>query len=88
MLVNLQKLGALAESARIGRGAHLEYTPDRIHRMVLAVELTSWACRQLRPFPLSAVTGIPSLSAMADEYMQEDIAEATEARGKSRKAAA
>jgi hypothetical protein len=39
MLSNLQKLGALGEAARVGRGAPLAYTPDMMHRLVLALEL-------------------------------------------------
>jgi hypothetical protein len=39
MLSNLQKLGVLGEDARVGRGAPLEYTPDMMHRLVLALEL-------------------------------------------------
>jgi hypothetical protein len=39
MLSNLQKLGALGEAARVGRGAPLEYTPDMTHRLVLTLEL-------------------------------------------------
>ena len=39
MLSNLQKLGVLGEAARVGRGAPLTYTPDTLHRFVVALEL-------------------------------------------------
>jgi hypothetical protein len=38
-LANLQKLGALGEAARVGRGSPLRYGPDEMHRLVFAVEL-------------------------------------------------
>jgi hypothetical protein len=39
MLANLQKLGVLGEAARVGRGTPLAYTPDMLHRFVIALEL-------------------------------------------------
>jgi hypothetical protein len=39
MLNNLQKLGALGEAARVGRGAPLVYTPTELHRFIVAIEL-------------------------------------------------
>jgi hypothetical protein len=38
MLSNLQKLGVLGEAARVGRGTPLTYTPDTLHRFVVALE--------------------------------------------------
>jgi hypothetical protein len=38
MLSNLQKLGALGNQARVGRGAALKYTPTELHRLVLTLE--------------------------------------------------
>src|SRR5262249_61762328 len=39
-VTNLQKLGVLGPSARIGRGAALNYTADEWHRLLFALELS------------------------------------------------
>jgi hypothetical protein len=39
MLNNLQKLGALGEKARVGRGSPLVYTPGEVHRLIFTLEL-------------------------------------------------
>lgn len=38
-LSNLQKHGVLGPRSRVGRGANLAYTPNEMHRLVLALEL-------------------------------------------------
>jgi hypothetical protein len=39
-IANMQKLGLLGSSARIGRGTPLVYTPNEIHRLVCGLELS------------------------------------------------
>jgi hypothetical protein len=51
MIANLQKLGALGADARVGRGAPLDYTPEHLHRLVVALELS-----ELGLPPATAVT--------------------------------
>ena len=42
MISNLQKHGVLGPQSRVGRGAHLVYTPLEMHRLVLALEFSEF----------------------------------------------
>ena len=67
MVANLQKLGALGPASRVGRGVHLAYSPDQMHRFVLALEFCELGLPPATAVSIIAGHWEPKLKAIVDE---------------------